>query len=78
MEPTKPSKVQPVDAAGLAEAARVIAAGGTVAVPTETVYGLAARADDAMAVAGIFRAKGRPDFNPLIAHVPDVTAAGEI
>lgn len=78
MEPTKPSKVQPVDAAGLAEAARVIAAGGTVAVPTETVYGLAARADDAMAVAGIYRAKGRPDFNPLIAHVPDVTAAGEI
>ncbi|MFN3553716.1 MAG: L-threonylcarbamoyladenylate synthase [Novosphingobium meiothermophilum] len=78
MEPTKPSKVQPADAKGLAEAARVIATGGTVAVPTETVYGLAARADDAMAVAGIYRAKGRPDFNPLIVHLPDVTAAGEI
>lgn len=53
----------------------MIVAGGTVAVPTETVYGLAARADDDAAVAGIYRAKGRPDFNPLIVHVPDVTAA---
>lgn len=75
MEPTKPSKVHLPDDRGLAEAARVIAAGGTVAVPTETVYGLAARADDDAAVAGIYRAKGRPDFNPLIVHVPDVTAA---
>ncbi len=53
----------------------MIAAGGTVAVPTETVYGLAARADSAAAVAAIYRAKGRPDFNPLIVHVPDVAAA---
>jgi L-threonylcarbamoyladenylate synthase len=44
--------------------------GGLVAVPTETVYGLAARADSAEAVAAIYRAKGRPDFNPLIVHVP--------
>jgi L-threonylcarbamoyladenylate synthase len=44
-------------------------------VPTETVYGLAARADRAEAVAGIYRAKGRPDFNPLIVHVRDLAAA---
>lgn len=71
MSPT----VRMPDAAGLAEAARVLAAGGTVAVPTETVYGLAARADSAEAVAGIYRAKGRPDFNPLIVHVLDLEAA---
>lgn len=53
----------------------MILAGGTVAVPTETVYGLAARADADAAVAGIYRAKGRPDFNPLIVHVPDLAAA---
>ena len=62
------------DSQGLGRAAQVIAQGGTVAVPTETVYGLAARADSDTAVAGIYRAKGRPDFNPLIVHVPDVTA----
>ena len=50
--------------------------GGIVAVPTETVYGLAARADSDAGVAAIFRAKGRPSFNPLIVHVPDL-AAGE-
>lgn len=53
----------------------MLEAGGTVAVPTETVYGLAARADSDAAVAAIYRAKGRPDFNPLIVHVPDVLAA---
>ncbi|MDE2405779.1 MAG: threonylcarbamoyl-AMP synthase [Sphingomonadales bacterium] len=63
------------DAAGIARAARVLADGGLVAVPTETVYGLAARADSADAVARIYRAKGRPDFNPLIVHVPDLAAA---
>lgn len=75
MTATKPVKVRPADATGIAEAAQVIVAGGTVAVPTETVYGLAARADDDVAVAGIYRAKGRPDFNPLIVHVPDVEVA---
>lgn len=75
MEPTKPSKVHLPDDAGMTRAAGVIRDGGTVAVPTETVYGLAARADDDAAVAGIYRAKGRPDFNPLIVHVPDVTEA---
>ncbi len=75
MTTTKPPNVLAADGAGIAEAARVLAAGGTVAVPTETVYGLAARADSAEAVAAIYRAKGRPDFNPLIVHVPDVMAA---
>ncbi|MET4897158.1 L-threonylcarbamoyladenylate synthase [Sphingomonadaceae bacterium jetA1] len=59
-------------------AARVILAGGIVAVPTETVYGLAADATDAQAVARIYAAKGRPSFNPLIVHVPDLAAARAI
>lgn len=75
MTASKAQNTRMADAAGIAEAATVIAAGGTVAVPTETVYGLAARADDDLAVAGIYRAKGRPDFNPLIVHVPDLAAA---
>ncbi len=75
MSTQTPPNVQVPDAVGLAEAVRVLASGGTVAVPTETVYGLAARADRAEAVAGIYRAKGRPDFNPLIVHVPDLAAA---
>ena len=57
------------DATGIASAARLLRQGGLVALPTETVYGLAARSDSAAAVAGIYRAKGRPDFNPLIVHV---------
>ena len=57
------------NAAGIAQAARILESGGLVAVPTETVYGLAARADSAEAVAKIYAAKGRPDFNPLIVHV---------
>jgi len=73
--PNALANVKIPDAAGLAEAASVLMAGGTVAVPTETVYGLAARADRAEAVAGIYRAKGRPDFNPLIVHVRDLAAA---
>ena len=59
----------------MAEAAAIIARGGCVAVPTETVYGLAADATDARAVAGIYAAKGRPSFNPLIVHVADLAAA---
>ncbi len=62
----------------IAEAAAVIRAGGCVAVPTETVYGLAANATDSRAVAGIYEAKGRPSFNPLIVHVPDLEAAQRI
>lgn len=63
------------DAQGIAEAAETLVRGGLVALPTETVYGLAARADSDDAVASIYRAKGRPDFNPLIVHVADVAAA---
>ena len=62
----------------IAEAARLIAAGQPVAVPTETVYGLAADATNAEAVARIYQAKGRPSFNPLIVHVPDLAAAASI
>jgi L-threonylcarbamoyladenylate synthase len=66
------------DAAGIAQAAQILESGGLVAVPTETVYGLAARADSAVAVARIYAAKGRPDFNPLIVHVAGVEAAAEL
>ena len=56
-------------------AARVLGAGGLVAFPTETVYGLGADATNAEAVARLYEAKGRPSFNPLIAHVSDAAAA---
>jgi L-threonylcarbamoyladenylate synthase len=56
------------DADGIARAAALLRAGGTVAIPTETVYGLAADATNPLAVAKIYAAKGRPSFNPLIAH----------
>jgi len=69
------SRILVPDAAGLAAAAACLRAGGLVAVPTETVYGLAARADQPQAVAGIYAAKGRPSFNPLIVHVADVAQA---
>jgi L-threonylcarbamoyladenylate synthase len=69
------TEVVPADAGGLARAAQILESGGIVAVPTETVYGLAARADSAAAVAKIYAAKGRPDFNPLIVHVQDVRQA---
>lgn len=58
----------------LDEAVAILRDGGLVAVPTETVYGLAARADSDEAVAAIYRAKGRPSFNPLIVHVADFAA----
>ncbi|WP_233503394.1 L-threonylcarbamoyladenylate synthase [Sphingomonas psychrotolerans] len=74
MSPTNP-RILPYGAAAIAEACAVIRAGGCVAVPTETVYGLAADASDSRAVAGIYAAKGRPSFNPLIVHVPDLEAA---
>lgn len=66
------------DAEGIAQAAQILRDGGLVALPTETVYGLAARADSAEAVANIYRAKGRPDFNPLIVHVASIDAAAAI
>ena len=58
----------PADEAGIARAAELLAAGGLVAFPTETVYGLGADAGSDRAVAGIFAAKDRPSFNPLIVH----------
>ncbi|OYZ14379.1 MAG: threonylcarbamoyl-AMP synthase [Sphingomonadales bacterium 28-64-96] len=69
------SRLLTPDPAGIAAAAAILRARGLVAVPTETVYGLAARADDGAAVAGIYAAKGRPSFNPLIVHVADVVQA---
>ncbi len=63
------------DAGGLAKAAEMLREGRLVAFPTETVYGLGADAANARAVAEIYRAKGRPSFNPLIAHVADLASA---
>lgn len=69
------ARIVPVSDAAIADAAMLLRGGGLVAVPTETVYGLAARADSDEAVASIYRAKGRPDFNPLIVHVADLAQA---
>jgi len=63
------------DDAGIARAAELLRAGRLMAFPTETVYGLGADARDGRAVAGIFEAKGRPRFNPLIVHVTGLEAA---
>ncbi|MGA7959044.1 MAG: Sua5/YciO/YrdC/YwlC family protein, partial [Xanthobacteraceae bacterium] len=62
------TRVLRADDAAIAQAARVLAAGGLVAFPTETVYGLGADASNGEAVARLYAAKGRPSFNPLIAH----------
>jgi L-threonylcarbamoyladenylate synthase len=69
------TRVLPFNDAAIAEAAQLILAGEPVAVPTETVYGLAGDATNARAVARIYDAKGRPSFNPLIVHVSDLRAA---
>ena len=69
------TKVLQLGDEAIAEAARLVLAGEPVAVPTETVYGLAADATNAEAVARIYAAKGRPSFNPLIVHVPDLATA---
>lgn len=68
----------PFSGEAIAEAAQLILAGHPVAVPTETVYGLAADATNSEAVARIYEAKGRPSFNPLIVHVNDLRAAERI
>ena len=62
----------------MAAAARILAEGGLVAFPTETVYGLGADAANPAAIARLYQAKGRPAFNPLIAHVGDIAAARQI
>jgi L-threonylcarbamoyladenylate synthase len=72
------TRLLPFADAAIAEAARVIASGGCVAMPTETVYGLAADATSDAAVAGIYAAKGRPSFNPLIVHVADLAMAEQL
>lgn len=66
------------DNAGIDRAVRLLAEGGLVAFPTETVYGLGGDARSDRAVARIYEAKGRPSFNPLIVHVPDLIAAEKI
>src|SRR5438874_12355924 len=69
------TRVFPFTDSAIADAARLILAGEPVAVATETVYGLAADATNAEAVARIYEAKGRPAFNPLIVHVSNFAAA---
>lgn len=64
--------------AGIAEAARLLSGGELVAFPTETVYGLGGDARSDRAVARIYEAKGRPSFNPLIVHLPDLVAVEKI
>lgn len=70
--------IRPPTLEAIADAAAVLRAGGLVGLPTETVYGLAADATNGAALAAVFALKGRPRFNPLIAHVADRTAADRI
>jgi len=72
------TRVLRADATAIGDAVRCLAAGGLVAFPTETVYGLGADATNAHAIARLYEAKGRPAFNPLIAHVVDLAAAREL
>jgi len=72
------TRILPAGAAATAAASQVLAEGGLVAFPTETVYGLGADAANAAAIAHLYQAKGRPAFNPLIAHVGDLDAARKI
>ena len=72
------TRVLPFTDEAIAAAARLVLSGEPVAVPTETVYGLAADATNAEAVSRIYEAKGRPNFNPLIVHVPDIASAESI
>ncbi len=72
------TRMLPGDARGVSEAVQLLGDSALVALPTETVYGLAARADDGEAVARIFALKARPRFNPLIVHLPDLEAAEQV
>jgi len=72
------TRIKSVNIEAIRQAADIIKDGGLVGMPTETVYGLAANARDGKAVARIFEAKGRPQFNPLIVHVNDIDAAKKI
>jgi L-threonylcarbamoyladenylate synthase len=73
--PQKTTRIEPYGKAAIVDAAALILSDCAVGVPTETVYGLAADSTNAAGVAAIYAAKGRPDFNPLIVHVADVTMA---
>lgn len=66
------------DENGIKKAAEILKNGGTVAIPTETVYGLAASAYDEEAISKIFKAKGRPQDNPLIVHIADISMIDEL
>jgi len=68
--------IEPATQTSIDNAAKVLADGGVVAFPTETVYGLGADATNADAVVHVYEMKGRPRFNPLIAHVADIETAG--
>jgi L-threonylcarbamoyladenylate synthase len=72
------TQILPANEAAVTAAARCLAAGGLVAFPTETVYGLGADAANASAIARLYEAKGRPSFNPLIATVGDIGAGTRI
>ncbi|HEY8334652.1 MAG TPA: L-threonylcarbamoyladenylate synthase, partial [Tardiphaga sp.] len=72
------TRMTAADPDALQDAARCLQGGGLVAFPTETVYGLGADAGNPAAIARLYRAKGRPAFNPLIAHVADLRAARNI
>ena len=72
------TRVLKADHEAIEAAARCLTAGGLVAFPTETVYGLGADAGNGEAVARLYAAKGRPSFNPLIAHVADIDAARRV
>jgi L-threonylcarbamoyladenylate synthase len=72
------TRVLAADPAAIAQAARQLAGGELVAFPTETVYGLGVDATNGTAVARLYAAKGRPAFNPLIAHVASAAAAAQL
>ena len=72
------TRILKADREAIEAAARCLAAGGLVAFPTETVYGLGADAGNGEAIARLYAAKGRPSFNPLIAHVADIEAARRV
>ena len=66
------------DKVGISRAAEILQKGGIVAIPTETVYGLAASAFDGEAIKKVFAAKGRPQDNPLIVHISNMEMLYEV
>ncbi len=72
------TRILSLNSKSIEQAADILKNGGIVGMPTETVYGLAANAFDSKAIARVFEAKGRPQFNPLIVHVSDIEQASEI